>query len=496
MFSPSHFRDLFQPSYCERRVWLAANKPDLAIPDTDFIQLVQEKGIAAEKDHVQTVGPVEAPEYPEYEFPVGFEDTCRMIESQVPIIYQGILIGNNNQWMAIPDLLIFDKRTKRYIVRDVKLAKNLDAHTEIAMGMGLCKLLAQEVMGYEPILEVVTGDGKLLSPYIAPDGKVVKQGIKLITKLENLADEPFEISGWSKCNPCPFFNHCWDEAWEGHHVCTISGIEQGMSMALWESSIKTWETLLKKGDDIAEITFQRGTQTQRIGSTRADKILRQARCLSKNKHEKIASLTLPNDYSPGDRPIVIFDVENNMPLFEELGLQVDVYLWGLLLVTDKEMKQELIIAPKGEKGDQKGWQLFLSKMSKIFSQYGDIPIVHFSSHEKTKVSSYINRFGDIHSTGKQVLENLWDLYRAILNSVTLPVPSYGLKQIESFVGFKRTQEEYGGSWSIVRYNEYLEASTRGEADKILNEIKVYNGEDLMATCEIYKWVETHCCGIG
>jgi predicted RecB family nuclease len=169
-----------------------------------------------------------------------------------------------------------------------------------------------------------------------------------------------------------------------------------------------------------------------------------------------------------------------MPLFEELNLKVEVYLWGLLLVTDKEMKQELIVAPKGPKGDQKGWQLFLSKMSDIFNRYGDIPVVHFSSQEKTKVSNYINRFGDIHSTGQRVLDNLWDLYRAILNSVTLPMPSYGLKQIESFVGFKRTQEEYGGSWSIVRHNQYLEASTKEEADEILNEIKVYNGEDLMA----------------
>ena len=493
MFSPSNFRNLFQPSYCERRVWLEANKPDLAIPDTDFIQLIQEKGIAVEKAHVQTVGPIKMPEYAEYEFPTGFEETCKMIEAKAPIIYQGILMSKNNQWLAIPDLLIFDKKTKRYTVRDVKLAKNLDAHPEIELGMGLNRLLAEEILGYEPILEVVTGDGELLSPYSAADDKTVKEYIKLISKLENLADEPFETSGWSKCSPCQFFNHCWDEAWKSHHVYTIYGIEKGMSKELWERDIKTWETLLKKGDDIAQITFQRGSQIQRIGTTRADKILRQARCLSKNTHEKITSLTLPNGYSRGDRPIVIFDVENNMQTFEELGLQVDVYLWGLLLVTDKQTKQELIVAPKDQRGDQKGWQLFLSTMSNIFDRYGDIPIVHFSSHERTKVSNYINNYGDINSTGQRVLDNLWDLYRAILNSVTLPVPSYSLKEIEKFVGFERTQEEYGGSWSIVRYNEYLEASTKKEADNILKEIKVYNAEDLMATYEVYKWMEEHCC---
>jgi len=493
MFSPSHFRDLFQPSYCERRVWLAANKPDLAIADTDFIQLLQEKGIAAEEAHVKTVGPIEIPKYPEYEFPAGFEETRKMIESKVPIIYQGILISKDNQWMAIPDFLIYDKKTKRYILRDVKLAKNLERHPEIKLGMGLSRLLAEEVLGYEPILEVITGGGELLSPYLAPDGNIVKETMKLISKLKNLTDGPYETAGWSKCNPCPFFNYCWSEAWGSHHICTISGVEQGMSKELCGIGIKTWETLLDKADDIADVTFQRGSQTQRIGPARMEKILRQARCLSMNKHENIRPLMLPNGYSKGDRPIIIFDVENNMPMFEELLLQIDVYLWGLLLVTDTLVKQELIIAPKGSKSDDKGWQLFLSAMSNIFDQYSDIPIVHFSSHEKTKVSSYINNYGDAHSIGQRIVDNLWDLYPAILNSVTLPVPSYSLKEIEKFVGFKRTQEEYGGSWSIVRYNRYLEASTKKEADKIMNEIKIYNGEDLMATYEVYKWMEEHCC---
>ena len=36
-------------------------------------------------------------------------------------------------------------------------------------------------------------------------------------------------------------------------------------------------------------------------------------------------------------------------------------------------------------------------------------------------------------------------------------------------------------------------NTKEEADKILNEIKVYNGEDLMATYEVYEWAEKHCC---
>ena len=108
MFSPSYFRELYQPNYCERRVWLNANCPELAVKDVDFIEMVQEKGLDVERAHVQTIGPTQEPEYEKGDLPSGFEDTLRLIKSKTPIIYQGVLISNDGQFGAIPDLIIFD----------------------------------------------------------------------------------------------------------------------------------------------------------------------------------------------------------------------------------------------------------------------------------------------------------------------------------------------------------------------------------------------------
>lgn len=45
------------------------------------------------------------------------------------------------------------------------------------------------------------------------------------------------------------------------------------------------------------------------------------------------------------------------------------------------------------------------------------------------------------------------------------------------------------AWFLsFEYNRYLEASTNKEAAEIANEIKVCNGEDLMAAYEVYKQV--------
>jgi len=214
--------------------------------------------------------------------------------------------------------------------------------------------------------------------------------------------------------------------------------------------------------------------------------------LIKGTFEKKSALALPQGYSKGDRPIVVFDIENN--IFDELGLQTDVYLWGLMVVASDEVQhQELILSPPGEEGDADGWRQFLMTMSKIFKSYGDIPVVHYGSHEKAWVSNYISRYGDIRRVGQRILNNLWNMYSAITASVVLPVPSYSLKQVEVYVGFKRSQEEYGGSWSIVRYNQYLEATDEEEAESILTTMRAYNREDLLATYSVYRWLEEHCC---
>ena len=165
----------------------------------------------------------------------------------------------------------------------------------------------------------------------------------------------------------------------------------------------------------------------------------------------------------------------------------------MTIVSGNKKEQNTVITPSGDQGDKEGWVQFLSTMNRIFETYGDIPIVHFSSHETTKINNYIDLYGDKGNIAKRVKENMWDLYRGILDTLILPVPSYGLKQVEKFVGFKRSQEEYGGSWSLVKYNQYLQAPDAETSNKILDEIKTYNAEDLLATYAVYTWLEENIC---
>jgi len=82
-----------------------------------------------------------------------------------------------------------------------------------------------------------------------------------------------------------------------------------------------------------------------------------------------------------------------------------------------------------------------------------------------------------------------DLYKIITDAIILPEPSYSLKVVEKFVGFKRSQDEYGGDWSIAKYIEAVETEDEKKRRSLIEEILKYNEEDLQATWAVLEWIK-------
>src|SRR3974377_1553265 len=89
----------------------------------------------------------------------------------------------------------------------------------------------------------------------------------------------------------------------------------------------------------------------------------------------------------------------------------------------------------GTDGDEAGWRDFLAKASAIFSDYGDIPFVHWHHYERVWLDKYIERYGDLDGIAARVCANLFDLLPITKKSVILPLPSYSLKVVEKYIGF-------------------------------------------------------------
>jgi predicted RecB family nuclease len=182
---------------------------------------------------------------------------------------------------------------------------------------------------------------------------------------------------------------------------------------------------------------------------------------------------------------VMFDLEGLPPHLDELE---KIYLWGMQVFGSNPGPYKAAIAGFGDSGDREAWESFLAQAQEIFEQYGDISWVHWHHYEKINLDKYIERFGDRNNIAARVKNNLLDLFRVIKNSVALPLASYSLKVVEKYIGFKRTQTEFGGDWSMAKYIQATETNHEEERYALVDEIKKYNQEDLAATWAVLNWL--------
>jgi predicted RecB family nuclease len=54
---------------------------------------------------------------------------------------------------------------------------------------------------------------------------------------------------------------------------------------------------------------------------------------------------------------------------------------------------------------------------------------------------------------------------------------------------KRTQEEYGGDWSMAKYIEAIELQDEAQRATVMDEILTYNQDDLKATWAVLEWLK-------
>lgn len=213
---------------------------------------------------------------------------------------------------------------------------------------------------------------------------------------------------------------------------------------------------------------------------KADKILVYADVLATNKERVLATPSIPvhDDY-------VMFDLEGMPPYIDDLE---KVYLWGMQVFGKRHGPFMGVTAGFGPDGDREGWEGFLAAAAKISAEHGDIPLVHWAPYERTHVSQYVGRHGDPGGVAARVLRNLLDLLPVTKKAVALPLPSYSLKVVEGYVGFKRKQEESGEDWAMAQFIRATETGDEGERKTLMAKIREYNEEGVAATWTVFEWL--------
>lgn len=480
----SDFYSLDRPSTCKRRVYLDAIGAERA-EKSPYDEVLEELGRRHEAKHLATLGPYLdlSGGNPEDRA----EQTRAAVKKGERVIYQPrleaetTLAGQRCSVIGEPDFLI--RQGDGYLIRDAKMSRRIteDDHPEVLRQLETYSWLFHETFGAPPAaLEVFSGTSDLV-PVALPTSEAVLAALETIAGLKTATSEPYSPVGWTKCGPCSFHDRCWPEAEAAHDVALIPKVDQSLAITLRDQGVTSREQLLKRftEQDLSDLQRPWGKKTQKVGKAAAA-ILRSAEAMRDNRQIVLQPPQLP----PAEN-FVVFDLEGLPPHLDELD---KVFLWGLQVFGTRPGPYQGIAAGFGEGGDQHGWNDFLAAAQRVFDDYGDIPWLHWASYEKTKLSAYITRFGDPNGIADRVKKNLLDLLPVTQASVVLPLPSYSLKVVEGYVGFKRTQDEYGGTWAMAKFIEATECEHKDDRDKLVAEILTYNEEDLKATWAVLEWL--------
>jgi len=482
--SASSFYTFYRPSPCPLRVFLVETGVTKDKP-SPYEEVVVELGRRYEAAHVATLkNVINAAQGDEDE---RAKHTAEAIEKGAEAIYRPLFKINRNildrdvTLVGEPDLLI--REDGEYVIRDVKLSRRITEkdHPEILFQLGMYGWLFEETLKQRPKrLEVLAGTGKIEQVPAAFIERAQLEA-KHLVGIRTAKEAPFSAVGWTKCTGCSFNSHCWMPAVNRKLAAIVPGVDQGLALALYDAGIRTVDDLLKVHTEssLAELKRPWGKGSQKVGKG-ADKILRCARAIVSGNAEVLQKPDIP-----AGENYVMFDLEGLPPQLDELD---KIYLWGMQ-VFGKDAGQYMgKIAAIGQNGDLAGWEGFLESAKSVFDVFGDIPFVHWHHYEKTKINTYIERYGDKEGIAERVKRNLLDLLPRAQTAVALPLPSYSLKVVEKYIAFERTQDEYGGDWSMATFIKATETQDEAKRKELLDSILTYNREDLAATWAVFQWL--------
>jgi len=483
---------LYNYIQCPHRVWRDIYGPqdEKQSEGNAFLQLIWERGIAHEADIIKSIGIYE--DISKGTLEERAQSTTKAMDDGVDLIYQGVV--RSDDMVGIPDFLKkLDE--KKYIPTDIKsgrgygdfsedgeeklkkhYAVQLCLYTDILKKLGYASENkgiiidghAEEV-GYELDLPMGKKDSRTYWQYY----EEIKAEVRKL-----IADEVQNIPALgSVCKMCIWYASCKKWCYEQDDLTKLFYLGRSKRDAL-NNVFGIMTTKQMSEINLETILATRKIEKDKLkGMQLGEKTLTQIhkRAQVVNKYQK------PVFYEP----IYFPEVEVELYLdIEDDPMRGIVYLHGIYeKMNDKERFVSFVAKTTDEKGEKQAfkevWDYLKSFEGKSHAVY------YYSSHEKTTYKALAGLYPDI-VTPEEVeayfsQPYIIDLYYgAIYSKTDWPLPSYSLKEIATYLGFKWRDETPSGALSIQWFNEYCETKN----GSILKRILEYNEDDCKASIVI------------
>jgi len=459
-----------------------------------FLQLIWERGVLHEKEIITAIGTYA--NISEGTFDERIAETKKVMDNGADLIYQGVI--KYDDMMGIPDLL--KKEGREYIPIDIKSGRGYGDFSENGEEK-LKKHYAVQLCLYADILKklgyvsenkgiIIDGQGEDVDYDLnLPMGKKdlrtywqyyeeIKAEVKKL-----IADEVQNIPALgSVCKMCIWYTSCKKWCYGQDDLTKLFYLGRSKRDAL-NNVFGIMTTKQMSEMDLGVILSIKKTEKDKLkgrqlGGRTLTQIHKRAQVLNKDQKPVIYEPIV----FPTTKIELYLDIEND-------PMQGIVYLHGIFeKIGETERFVSFVAKTNDGEGEKKAfkdlWDYLRSFEGKSHAVY------YYSSYERITYKALGRLYPDI-ITPEAVEEYfkkayVVDLYyNAIFSKTDWPLPSYSLKEIATYLGFKWRDETPFGALSIQWYNEYCETKD----EKILQRILEYNEDDCKASMVIKQCLE-------
>lgn len=454
--------------YCEN--FVPEEKKD---PTTDFHKLLLEQAKNHEEAVVQEAYPGMVPlEY--VDLKDGFWKVLEGMSKGVRAIHGGPLFFLPEGLLGIPDILERDDSAPsvfgryHYIVKDVKLAKNIHNHHRLPTAY--YNYLLGKIQGFTPdTYFVINRDGET---FAYPHDEIEVWGV-LEEVRQILRGKPVEPT-YGACD-WPWETYCNEEAKKRNDISLVGGVGPAHKERLAAAGYRTVQ-------DLAKASVADPTRIHGIGKLTANKFVTRARALTTGKPIQIGSVDFP-----AKKTEIFVDLEGTGQQLGDAQLIDMNYLIGILVRKDGAVAYTPFLAQ-----NQDGEEAMFRQFVKWLQKQRDFIVYHWHHYERTRLKGLVETYGVDIRAEKMLFDNMRDLYKDATTAFVFPTYGNGLKEVAASFGFQWRHEEVTALESIAYYFEYLEDPTKNKAK--LQKVIEYNEDDCKATMFMKDWLVSNCTG--
>jgi predicted RecB family nuclease len=350
------------------------------------------------------------------------------------------------------------------------------------------RLLGEHQRAPVPQALVVAGSGRgLQREQLKLTGGLQAQLEEALPRLaSDLARQqpPPLVADRKKCVLCSWRGLCDQEATRQGHLSEVSGIGGKRREMLLEHGITSLPQLAASDPlRLADALAVHGDQHRDIAAA----LVAQARVQASGRPERLAeaenSGADPLPELAEAQGVLLYDIESDPDARDD-------FLHGFVIVPrqpdgswpaqpDPAWRYTPLLALQ-EHGEARLWR----RLQALLDRYPGWPLLHYGETEAISLVRLAQRQGAREAELSRLRARLVDVHARLRRSWRLPVNSYGLKAVASWLGFHWSQSGVDGARCLLWWRQWR----RDGGPARLRRIFSYNRDDNLATWAVVSWL--------